>query len=255
MNKFLLLSAIAISQIFQPVQAGGFFGSGPWSDGAYYPGGLDGKYQAVVWGRNISGVLGFAIFEGAPPILSQIVEAPNPGGGVTRNVVNVVDPFQNYFSIFVEGRVYNGAATAGINIETKKIRGTLLGTAPPALPDIAVGGTVITPDIDVVPILNRGLSGGFDADIQDSKATFTFTGDGQLSTPANNQTVTANVSAENFSDPGNPAFEEFELVSSGNIQTETTDFQLSGLRTSFLSRNAVVSGQLGGAQDGGGGGN
>ena len=233
--------------------AGGFFGAGPWADGAYYPGGLDGKYQAVVWGRNISGVLGFAVFEGAPPILTQVVEAPNPGGGVTRNVVNVVDPFQNYFSIFVEGRVYNGATTAGINIETKKIRGTLLGTSPEGLPPMAVGGTVIVPDIDVVPILNRGLSGGFKADITDSKASFKFKGDGQLSTPANDQTVSATVSTENFSvNVGNPLSEEFDLISTGNIQTDTTDFQLSGLRTSFISRNAVVSGELGGAQAAGG---
>lgn len=42
---------------------------------------------------------------------------------------------------------------------------------------------------DPLPYLNRGLTGGFTAKIRSNKATFTFRGDGQLSSPTNSVQV------------------------------------------------------------------
>lgn len=271
MNTRLLLPLLSLCASFSlgTYANAGAFGPGPWSDGAYNPGGLDGKYQAVVFpaggrGDGLTGVLGFAIVEGAPPILQQVVEeaAPN-GGAVARNIVNIVDPFQNYFAIFVGGRAYAGATTAGVNIDTKQISGTLRGTDPGATPDLFVGGTVIVPDLDVAPILNRGLSGGFKAKVDDDKALFTFSGTGQLSTPDNNQLVTATVTtvapqpATFLPNPPIPAgaataanSQTVYLASEADITTDTTRFGLNGIRTSFISRNATASAALAGAQTG-----
>lgn len=270
MKISLVLILAAFAALTQTTQAGAF-GPGPWADGAYYPGGMDGKYQAVVFppegtGTGITGVIGFAIVEGAPPILQQVVEeaAPN-GGAVARNIVNIVDPFQNYFAIFVAGRAYAGATTAGINIDTKQVSGTLRGTDPGATPDFFVGGTVIVPDLDVAPILNRGLSGGFKAKVNDKKSVFTFDGSGRLSTPDNNQLVTATVTtvapqpASFLPNPPVPAgvadatnSQTVYLASEASVTTDTTRFGLSGIRTSFISRNAVASAALAGSQTGAG---
>ncbi len=259
-SSLIALLAASAAALTQSLHAGAF-GPGPWANGSYYPGGLDGKYQAVVFppqgtGTGITGVLGFAIVEGAPPILQQVVEeaAPN-GGAVARNIVNIVDPFQNYFAVFVGGRAYAGATTAGVNIDTKQVSGTLRGTDPGATPDFFVGGTVIVPDLDVAPILNRGLSGGFQAKVSENRAVFTFNGNGRLSTPDDNQRVTATVTTDvaNRGPAANPTGQTVTMTSQGNVDTATTPFGLSGIRTSFISRNAVASAQLAGIQSGGGG--
>ena len=52
--KKLLLPAIAICLSGSPLLAGSWFGSGPWANGAYYPGQLDGRYFANVY-NNVGG--------------------------------------------------------------------------------------------------------------------------------------------------------------------------------------------------------
>jgi len=222
--KTLLLALTAVTIHASTSFAGNWFGSGPWANGAYYDGQFDGKYQAVVTGENISGVLGFSIVEGAPSLRGAAVD----GTG-------------NYFMIFVEGRTYLGQTLASINIDTKKVGGALAGTAPAGI--LAVPA----PDFDAsdaVTIVNRGLSGGFTANINNSKATFTFSGSGQLSTPANAQTIVLNATPEESGGGGAiPADTIITETIDGIIITETTPFQISGITTSNLAANIAAAAQ------------
>ena len=116
--------------------AGNWFGSGPWANATYYPGNLDGKYQAAVYGANISGVLGFAIRDGAPPFLqsqTQTLASLNSGGSNNAIVANQqigIDNSLNYYAIFVNGRTYVGTTAAAINYDNNTVAGTLIGTQP-----------------------------------------------------------------------------------------------------------------------------
>jgi len=245
MKKYLtpLLIACVTSNLF----AGGTPG-GPWANGAYYPGYLNGKYMGVVTGNNISGVLGFAIVDGAPPFRTTTTEAADAGGGVLQNSSIRPDGTQNYFVIFVEGRTYSGLTTAGIDISSKTVAGALQGTDPAGILPVGTssggggggggGGSALATNIsDALSIINRGLSGGFTAKIKCDKAVFTFKGDGQLSTPANNQSwsltyIPSSVPAF-LPPPTIPAGTLTNVVASGSYQTETTPFQIKGIRTSF----------------------
>ena len=231
--KKLLLPAIAICLSGNPLLAGNWFGSGPWANGAFYPGQFDGKYQAVVTGSNIAGVLGFALVDGAPP--SRTTDTEQAGGlVVARNVQLGVDPFQNYFMIFVEGRTYRGETVAMVDIDTKQVAGSLQGTQPGGIQPI---NALVFDATDSLPVVNRGLDGGFTANITSDNALFTFRGNGQLSTPANRQTF----EIETLITPppaaiGDPATNS---VLTGRVVTETTPFNLVGIKTSNLAANAT----------------
>lgn len=215
----------------------GSLGPGPWADGAYYPGGLNGKYMGVVTGNNISGVLGFAIVDGAPPFRVSETQTDNAGVLSTSTELSP-DILQNYFAIFVEGRTYSGVTTAGIDLSTKTVAGALEGRNPPGMPaavDGAPGPGAFNFDAsDALSIVNRGLSGGFTAKIKDDKATFTFKGHGQLSTPANNQSY--RISAVPQATAGVVTNE----IVSGQYTTDSSPFDVSGIRTSFLSSNPAA---------------
>jgi hypothetical protein len=239
--------------------AGSFFGAGPFNNDGYWPGYLNGKYMGVVTGNNISGVLGFAIVDGAPPF--RVNDQQTTAGGAIQSAALVnqtitPDVLQNYFTIFVEGRTYFGQTTAGIDLSSGTVAGALQGTAPGGLPDITVtaaGGANAT--VDAVSVVNRGLSGGFTANIDSKKATFTFSGTGQLSTPANNQTITLTTVptlADNLVDPLVPPNTITNEVISGNIVTETTGFNISGIRTSFNANNPAALQDAENFQGGGG---
>jgi hypothetical protein len=134
--KKLLLPAIALCLSGNAALAGNWFGSGPWANATYYPGNLDGKYQAAVFGANVSGVLGFAIRDGAPPFLqsqSQTLASLNSGGSNNAIVSNQqigIDNSLNYYAIFVNGRTYVGTTAAAINYDDSSVFGTLIGTQP-----------------------------------------------------------------------------------------------------------------------------
>lgn len=267
-----VLSTLLLPLLTATLTAGG--GPGPWADGAYYPGGLNGKYVGIVTGQNISGVLGFAISDGAPPF-REAENQTSSGGDNPIAIVNPTfgsDPLQNYFSVFVQGRVYSGITYAGIDIDAEKIAGTLNGVTPTALNDFTAAG----PDgaasaaaeggayavVDALPIVNRGLSGGFTANIKKKQSVFTFKGQGQLSTPANPQTVSlTSIPAVYIAtdDPPSPAGTVTNQVSTGIVTTHSTPFSLSGIRTSFLSSNPAARrdelrlNPSGGAGGGGGG--
>ncbi len=245
MKKYFapLLVACVTSNLF----AGGTPG-GPWANGAYYAGYLNGKYMGVVTGDNIAGVLGFAITDGAPPYRPDQGQA---GGGQQQQGVKVaeyqdprIDITQNYFAIFVEGRTYTGLTTAGIDINSKIVAGALQGTDPIGV-QAAVGGApgpggFAFDAADALSIINRGLSGGFTAKINCDKAVFTFKGDGQLSTPANQQSYTIEAVPLQTA-PGEPLPVPVNTITNeyvtGIYQTETTPFTVKGIRTSFNAFN------------------
>jgi hypothetical protein len=248
---FLPLTLLALSH---GLMAGGTSG-GPWANGAYYAGYLNGKYMGVVTGNNIAGVLGFAITDGAPPFRP----GEEAGGGQQQNVKVAeyqdprVDITQNYFAIFVEGRTYTGLTTAGIDIDSKTVAGALQGTDPigvqaavdgaPGPGAFAVNPAAGVNAFNALSIINRGLSGGFTAKIKSNKAVFTFKGDGQLSTPANPQSY--QIESQII---GLPAAQTNAIIT-GIYETESTPFQVKGIRTSFnafslqnsLDQNAASS--------------
>lgn len=307
-------------------------GPGPWSSGAYYPGGADGKYQAAVYGNNISGVIGFAIRDGSPTVLQQQQQQQQQSGtnasaavasfSAATSAAQAFDPTQNYFVIFVEGRTYSGLAVGSVNPVGKSVTGALLGAQPdfgfvtnnlpfqfpptelltnttvtvigsnPVISITNLPGTIVTnitnetivittngittqtniavtniittdPTVftntnytlifqtntnvtaggvpfsvsgnqattnvfDPLPILNRGLSGGFRAKLKNNQAYMTFRGNGELSTPAQLQTVdlVTNAAGNNIA---------------GTIDTHTVSFQVDGLRTSFLTTLAPAA--------------
>jgi hypothetical protein len=135
--KKLLLPAIALCLSGSAVLAGNWFGSGPWANATYFPGNLDGKYQASVFGANVSGVLGFAIRDGAPPFLESQNQQAVPLNSNTISIVSNqqigIDNSLNYFAVFVNGRTYVGTTAATINYDNSSVAGTLIGTQPSTL--------------------------------------------------------------------------------------------------------------------------
>lgn len=130
LRALLLLPLLATTY-----DAAGFGGPGPWANSTYYPGFLDGKYQAAVTGQNTSGVLSFAIRDGAAPFLQ--IESQSAGGEnvviadvVAVNQDFVLDRSLNYYAVFVNGRAYVGSTAAGINYDSSTVSGTLIGSAP-----------------------------------------------------------------------------------------------------------------------------
>lgn len=247
--KHLPLSLLALLAF--PISALSFGGSGPWADGAYYPGGLNGKYVGIVTGNNIAGVLGFGIVDGAPPF-RQNQNQTSSGGNSPIAIVNPTfepDQLQNYYGIFVEGRTYTGLTYAGVDIDKKSIAGALIGAAPAFTaanvnnPDTgAGGGGIVGPPayavVDALPVVNRGLSGGFTAKVKSNRNVFTFKGNGQLSTPANLQVVNVTSIPAVYNpvdDPPSPAGTITNQVSTGFVTTESTPFTISGIRTSLFS--------------------
>ena len=137
-------------------------------------------------------MLGFAIADGTPPFRTTEVQRIEPlSDAVERNIDIAPDVLQNYFAIFVEGRTYSGVTYAGIDIDANKVAGSLSGRDPIGIQAFtAADATAAASGVNnSLPIVNRGLSGGFTAKIKKKQAVFTFKGDGQLSTAANPQTV------------------------------------------------------------------
>ena len=166
----ILLSAITASTFLASTSlAGNWFGPGPFANGAYYPGQFDGVYSASIFGGSpsvVSGVLGFGLRNGAP---STITNSTVTNTNFIQNTI-VVDPFQNYFLAFIDGRTFAGATLANINNQTDKVSGGLFnGVAQPT-------GTV-----------TNTASGGFIASLTGKKDVITFSGNntGTIQTSTN----------------------------------------------------------------------
>lgn len=252
--KTALHTLLLLVSVSGTALAGNFFGSSPFGNGAWFPGYLNGKYVAVVTpakaGSVISGVIGFAITDGAPPF--RITEEQSSAGGAIETVPLVnqqisPDVLQNYFAIFVEGRTYTGVTFAGIDIDSGNVAGALQGQNPVGLlgitasPTFAGAGQNAT--VDALSVVNRGLSGGFNASINSKKAVFTFSGTGDLSTPFDPQTITLDVvptEADPILNPDVPAGTVISETITGRVTTASTPFNLSGIRTSFAANNPAA---------------
>jgi hypothetical protein len=288
-----LLTPLLLCSLVSGAFAGGT-SAGPWANGAYYSGYLNGRYMGVVTGNNIAGVLGFAIVDGAPPFRTK-AEAETASATsvkVEEYATPDFDITQNYFAIFVEGRTYVGLTAAGIDIDSNTVAGALQGTDPiavqaavsgaPGPGAFELGATFVTsvvvdtntgtattnfsgggsPAANALSILNRGLSGGFTAKIKSKNAVFTFKGDGQLSTPANRQSYTASGFTQvrpvgAVAPPSVPEGQVTNIFATGIYETESTPFKVRGIRTSFNSlglQAAIDSGAAANAANTGGGG-
>jgi len=234
----LILLAFSTS----PALAGNWFGSGPWANATYYPGNLDGKYQAAVTGINTSGVLGFAIRDGSPPFLessSQQLVTVGTNNSIISNQQIDYDRTLNYYVIFINGRTYTGTTAAGINYDNNSVNGTLIGTQPAtgsavapqtvSLTNITNETSIIeidgTPTTTITSITNittntvlitntvaiaTGVDGAFQANVNGKRGVFTFQGPGQLTSPG--------------------------IVVDGTQVNPVTPFNVNGIRVSFSSQ-------------------
>jgi hypothetical protein len=137
----------------------GLFGPGPWSQGAYYPGQLDGKYAASVTKdpndpnpTPVGGVIGFALQRGRPSYLDSTTTPPS--------TAITVDPRSNYYAIFVGGQVFTGATLGFIDFNNNTVTGSLVPT--PGLAGALAQG------------------GGFLGAVTGNKSIFTFNGTGTI---------------------------------------------------------------------------
>lgn len=242
--KTLLLTVITTMLAAHASFGFGSFSGGPWANDTYYPGNLDGKYQAAVFApngsANISGVISFTISNGSTDKESE---------------------FDNFFTIFVAGRTYTGVTDATINYDNDTVTGALLGTSPEANPpidltslSIPVSQVTVTGDVlkgfttntnivtiqtslwDLAAMINRGLSGGFRATINSQKATFTFSGSGELSSASEFISVEAQSITQSQvvkDNDGNPETIIFSPTATGRQTTATRPFQISGIRVAF----------------------
>ncbi len=257
--KKIHLPLVALALLSGHAIAGNWFGSGPWANGTYYAGNLDGKYQAAVTGANTAGILGFAIRDGSPPFLQSESQelAPLSSGGSNNAVISNqqinFDNSLNYYAIFVNGRTYTGATAAGVNYDNSSVFGALIGTQPTTIntdelttqqvtnvtitnstSTIISNGTPTTitvsfanTNVETVTITNQvpvliatGVDGSFQASITGNRGVFTFQGPGQMTSPG--------------------------PIIDGQQTTATTAFTVNGLRTSFASTSSFQ--QLGQTQ-------
>ena len=173
---FLILPTLATSAL-----AGNWFGPGPFANGAYYPGQYDGVYSATIFGGApavISGVLGFGLRNGSPTTSTNSTISTNG----TQNTI-AVDPFQNYFVVFFNGRTYAGLSVANLNNQTDQVGGGLFNGTSAA----TQGAAITSGDTIVIPTTENTCSGGFSAALTGKKAVITFSGNntGTLQTSTN----------------------------------------------------------------------
>ncbi len=145
--------------------ASGFAGAGPgpWANGAYYPGQLDGRYSANVYnnvqksfntwqestpnnlvttnnttpgtglalagrvGAVVSGVIGFGIRNGTPSTGTTTEDQASSTVANSANTVQSIelDTSHNYFVIYVDGDCFAGQTAAGANLDTQSLHGSL----------------------------------------------------------------------------------------------------------------------------------
>jgi hypothetical protein len=115
--KKLLLPVIAICLSGNPLLAGNWFGSGPWANGTYYPGQLDGRYFANVY-NNVGGTFTRVSTTNSYFTTNQVVTTTITNqGGLTNTLVvttNVVTGPLLETNTTVSGSVVSGVISFGI---------------------------------------------------------------------------------------------------------------------------------------------
>jgi hypothetical protein len=158
--KNLAASLFALTFATASSFAGGF-GPGPWANGAYYDGQFNGYYSATVSGTNaISGIIGFGLFNGTPTTSTN-----------TSATSITVNPNDNYFVIYLNGRSFVGTTVANINNNSKQVSGGLFNGVGPSTTVVTNSGT----NIITTSYQNIG-GGGFNANLTSDKAIITFSG-------------------------------------------------------------------------------
>ena len=182
--KRLLPLALLPLLLATPVLAGNWFGPGPWANGAYYPGQYDGIYTATMFGGApsvVSGVLGFGLRNGSPSTSTNSTVSTN---GVQNTIT--VDPFQNYFLVYIDGVTYAGLTIANLNNQTDQVSGGLFSGASPqytiATTNIQVTFNTNPPTIATsnntvaYQTVQDSCGGGFIATLTGKKAIISFSG-------------------------------------------------------------------------------
>jgi len=170
--KTLLLALTAGTLFVSTSLAGNWFGSGPWANGAYYPGQYDGVYSAAIFGGApsvVSGVLGFGLRNGAPSTSTN---------STSTNSISV-DPNQNYFVAFIDGVTYSGQTIGNVNNQDNSVSGGLFNGIAPSIFSVLV--TTNNPGTNQTVTITqleerRTAGGGFLASLTGKKATITFSG-------------------------------------------------------------------------------
>lgn len=184
MKKFSTLLAVLAATTASSLA--GNIGPGPWANGAYFPGQFDGVYSASAFGSNaLSGVISFGLDDGSPTTLTNSTVTTT----AVQNTITV-DPFQNYFVLFVDGVTYAGLSIGSINGDADLVSGALFnGTGPST---------------------NQTASGGFTAKLKSKKSVVTFKGreTGILTTATNFVNVSTNTFSINGIKVSNDTFSE-----------------------------------------------
>ena len=252
----LLLSATVLLTAGASANAG----AGPWANGAYFPGQLDGRYSANVYNNTqarfdtdqmdtpsgnrvrtdtfttntsfatnitsvtvvtnigglavtnvvtrtnissvgttnlvtpgsaavVSGVLGFGVRNGTPSTGTDASAQTATGANASTAVRSIsLDTSHNYFVIYVDGDVFAGQTAAGINLNTKRVAGSLwagVGRSQYELvetPILNTNGAIIGFDTKILNLPGAEAGGYFNAKIKSDKSPFVFKGSGEIST-------------------------------------------------------------------------
>ena len=120
--KTILLPFLAIALATNASLAGNWFGSGPWANGTYYPGQLDGRYFANVY-NNVGGTFTKVSTTNSYFTTNQVVTTTSTNiGGLTSTVVettNVVTGPLLETNTVVNGSVVSGVIGFGIRDGTQ----------------------------------------------------------------------------------------------------------------------------------------
>ena len=114
--KTILLPFLAIALATNASLAGNWFGSGPWANGTYYPGQLDGRYFANVY-NNVGGSFTRVSTTNTAFTTNEVVTTTitNSGGSPVTNIVttNIVTSAEVTNTV-VSGSVVSGVIGFGI---------------------------------------------------------------------------------------------------------------------------------------------
>ncbi len=111
--KKLLLPAIAICLSGNALLAGNWFGSGPWANGTYYPGQLDGRYFANVY-NNVGGTFTRVRSTNSYFTTNQVTTSVTVDGVLTTTTTNIVTGPLLETNTVVNGSVVSGVISFGI---------------------------------------------------------------------------------------------------------------------------------------------
>jgi hypothetical protein len=151
------LFALALTVTF--AQAGGFGGPPPFTNGSPLVSGVDGSYQGIARGKNLTGSFRFT-YSGGRQTSSPSVSA----NGI------ISDPYNDYI-FFVDGLAYRGITQADVN------DGTISGVLDNGAANVPNAGTTNTSYLQVFTF----LAGYFNGSMDNNSPVAAFSGNGSVS--------------------------------------------------------------------------